>query len=255
MKPIEIVYFNNLRIGTFENTKYKSLNKDERNDLYSSVEKKIKEKDYNRKIFSLVIGCFLAVVAIVIMILFLCKVIDIGWLLYSFIVAGLVIVWALFYFLFGFIFYSKLKINYSFKSGKEVVNFASSNFKKYVDQYYNLLTYTTLYATKQRGKKKTLYPFCCFTPKKFKDIIFNGKISTNIPYYYISVESKRILFLPGITVIVDKKNSTIIPNENINVELVDNKYTLFNLDKPIIEFTFEGELPINFFYFKYEQKD
>ena len=151
-----------------------------------------------------------------------------------------------------------MTLNFSFKSKKtsnpnSSLMYASSNYKKFVEQYSEYLKKTNFVIKGKRKKQDVLIPFCLFMPSTFKNLIFNGKISSNIPYYYISFENKRLLFMPSMVVLIDGKNSKVMNIEDFSVEEKNKTYLLYNKDKLIVSFYVEGIFNKNFFYFKYEQ--
>ena len=257
----ELVYVNNQMYGHFEDNVFLSYSKEEKKEILSKLEKEIARKDHNRKRFSTFIGLTLLMVAIIIAILMLCKVFTLGtgqWFNYTYLVTFLFVLWLALYYLFGFFFYKKVKVNFYFKSHKSnninsCVTFASSNYQKWMDKYLQYLKQTNFVIPKKSKKKDILLPFGIKAPSTFKNFIFNGSIKCNVPYYYLSVQNKKYLFLPGMIVLVDGKESKVFEIEEFKV--VENKktYHFYNNDKLLLSFKCQGDFNINFFYFKYEQ--
>ena len=261
MKKIDIVYVNNNILGYFKDSVYQSYNKEEKEQLFIKIENEIKKKDSNRKLVSLIIGLVMLVVAVLTLFLMIFKVISLGEsqiFNYTIFIAFLVALWILFYYIFGFIFYSKMQINFSFKSKKtsnpnSALMYASSNYKRWIEQYSEYLKQTNFVIEKKNKKQNELIPFCLYMPSTFKNLIFNGKISSNVPYYYLSISNKRLLFLPSMIILIDGKNSKVINVDDFKVEEKNKTYLLYHKDKLITSFKCEGKFNVNFFYFKYEQ--
>lgn len=257
----DIVYVNNRLLGYFESDVYKNYSTEEKNNLFLSLKNEIIKKDHNRKMFSLVIGLILLIVAVTLSALMLFNVVSLGswqWFNYIFIIAIFVFLWILFYYLFGFIFYKKILLNIHFKSSKSknpnsCVAYASSNYFKWVNSYMDCLQTQSFSITD--SKKKTYNVALALKMPSWKQrLIFNGHIVSNIPYYYLIIKNKRIIFLPGIVIIVDGKNSDVFSNSELKCEKENKTYHLFKNDKPIVSFDVKSEFNINFFYFNYEQQ-
>ena len=190
----------------------------------------------------------------------LCKVITLGtgqWFNYTYLLTGLFVLWVLLYYVCGLFFYKSLKINFHFKSHKanninSCVTFASSNYGKFVDNYSSYLKMTNFVIKKKSKKKDILLPFGIKAPK-IKNIIFNGSIKANVPYFYLSYINQKFLFLPGFIIHVNGKNSKVIEINDFKATEVDNYYSLYNKDTLLVSFKCEGEFNKNFFYFKFEQ--
>ena len=75
-------------------------------------------------------------------------------------------------------------------------------------------------------EKKILIPFGLTSPSKFKNLIFNGKVASNIPYYYIAIKSQRVLFLPGMVLFIDGKNSKVLSIDEFKIERQNKTYLL-----------------------------
>lgn len=261
MKTIDIVYVNNNLIGYYNEDKYIPYSKEQKEKLFLSLEKKIIKSDVNRKKISLVIGLIMLFSALTIAFLMVFKVIKLGEsqiFNYTILIAFLVFLWIVLYYLLGFIFYKKIVINYSFKSKKvnnynSSVMYASSNYYKFVNQYSDYLQKTNFVINKEKKKQNVLVPFCMYKPSFFKNIIFNGKICSNVPYFYLSFDNKRLLFLPAMIILVDGKHSKVLDVDCLKVEEKNKTYLLYLQDKLVISFNVEGIFNKNFFYFKYEQ--
>lgn len=261
MKTIDLVYVNNNLIGYYKNDKYLSYSKEEKEQLFLAIEKRIIKSDLNRKKTSLIVGLCMLLSAIIIAFLMAFKVIRLGesqLFNYTILIAFLVFIWIVLYYLLGFIFYKKIVINYSFKSKKinnynSSVMYASSNYYKFVVQYSEYLQKTNFVIEKKNKKKNVLVPFCLYQPSLLKNIIFNGKICSNVPYYYLSFDNKRLLFLPAMIILVDGKNSKVYDIDSLKVEEKNKTYLIYLQDKLVVCFKVEGTFNKNFFYFKYEQ--
>ena len=146
----KIVYVYNNVIGHFVDDVYISYSKEERKQLFNEIEEKIKKADYNRKLSSLIIGLSMLVIGLTLLILMLCKAINLGksqWFNFTFIIAGLIVLWVLLYYVFGLLFYKKIKLDYFFKSKKtsnpnSALMYASSNYYKWVNNYSSYLKHT-----------------------------------------------------------------------------------------------------------------
>ena len=180
----EITYVNNNVIGQFIDGKYVQLTNDKKLEIFDNIKDKLETKDRRRKMFSLVIGITLAMCAIILAFLMITKVVSLGssqWYTYTIIIAGLVLLWVLLYYLFGLVFYSKLEIDIHFKgSGNFADNYAKSNYAKWVNRYKEYLGLTTF---SLKDKKKSVVSFGLCTPSTFKNIIFNFSI------YYLRFDS------------------------------------------------------------------
>ena len=256
-KDIELIYCNNNVLGHFDNDVFVQYSKDEKNKLFKEIEKQIIKKDSNRKLSSLIIGLSMLVVAITLAILMLCKVFTLGesqLFNFTFLIAGLVLAWIVFYYIFGFFFYSKLHISYYFKSKKttnpnSALMYASSNYAKFVQQYSAYLKQTTFMVS----DTKTLVPFGLTNISKFKNLIFNGKISSNVPYFYLAIKNERILFLPGMIIIINGKKSKVLSIDEFSIKKDNNTFKLFFNNELYVSLDVKEDFNINFFYFKYEQ--
>jgi hypothetical protein len=254
----KIVYVNNNVLGYFDKDVYMSYSKDEKTKLFKELENQIIKKDNNRKLSSLIIGLSMVGVALILLILMLTKVISLGdsqWFTFTFVITGLFILWVLFYYLFGFIFYKKIHLDYYFKSKKtsnpnSALLYASSNYCKWVNQYSTYLNKANFTIN---NKPKELVSFGLTKHSLIKNLIFNGKISSNIPYYYMSIKNQKILFLPGMVIVVDGKNSMVLEISEFKVIKENKTYLLYGKDKLINKVDIKDEFNINFFYFKYEQ--
>ncbi len=260
-KAQNVVYVNNRIFGHFDERVYKGYSQDERNEFFKQLKNEIIQKDTRRKKTSLGVGSILLLVAITIALLMILKVMTLGtgqWFNYTFLLVFLVFLWVLFYYLFGFIFYRKIFMNFYFKSSKSnhpnsCERYASSNYCKWVNQYGNYLSMTNFTKPKGNKKKKEIVSFGLRNPSTFKNLIFNGHLACNVPYFYLSEKGQKILFLPGMVCLIKGKQSDVFANEDLNVKLEKNTYKLYKKDELITKFDCDGEFNINFFYFKYEQ--
>lgn len=257
MDKYTIVYANNNLIARFIDDACVNYDKNEKEKLYQEIENKIIKKDSNRKKASLIIGLSMLLLGLTLFFLMLFKVINLGksqWFNFTFIIALLILLWILFYYVFGFIFYKKIHIDYYFKSKKtsnpnSALMYASSTYHKWVNQFQK---YLGVVSFSNLNKKKSIVPFGLTKISKFKNLIFNGKISTNIPYYYLSINNKKLLFLPAMVVLVDGKNSKVMDIDNFKVINKDRVYSFYNNDVFIDSIVCNNEFNINFFHFKYE---
>ena len=128
--------------------------------------------------------------------------------------------------------------------------YASSNYAKYFDKYSKYLKNTSIYIDEN---KKKLVLFGIKKPVGYSSFIFNGSISCNIPYFYLTINTQKFLFLPGFVVLVDKNNSDIIANSEFKVVYKEKTYHLYKNDTLINSFYSDSEFDINFFNFKYDQ--
>ena len=260
MNKFDIVYANNATLGYFIDGIYKTYSKEEKKDVLNQIEKLIIKKDVSRKLTSLVIGLIMLLAALILAILLIFDKVSIGdgkWFNYTFILAGLILLWIVFYYLLGFIFYSKLTINIHFKNKKlthqnSCVTYASSNYYKYVNNYLEYIKNTS-FVVDENKKKKDLVLFGLKQPSVFKNLIFNGSINSNIPYYYLTIKNKKFLFFPGFIIIIDGKDSKIIETNEFKVVKTNKQYSLSHNDKLITSFLDNGDFNVNFFNFKYEQ--
>ena len=258
MNKLDIVYTNNNILGYLDGQTYVSYNNDEKNKLLDNIKNEVKTKDKNRKLSSLIIGLTLLVATIILAILMITKVIYLGdsqWFNFTIIIAGEVLLWIILYFLLGLIFYKKIAINFHFKSSKlaninSCVMYASSNYAKYFDKYSKYLKNTSFYIDEN---KKKLVLFGIKKPVGYSSFIFNGSISCNIPYFYLTINTQKFLFLPGFVVLVDKNNSDVIANSEFKVIYKEKTYHLYKNDTLINSFYSDSEFDINFFNFKYDQ--
>ena len=260
-KALDIVYVNNTLLGHFIDNVYVSYTKDEKEKILLDIEKEVAKKDYNRKMFSMLIGVSLAFIALLIAFLMLIEVITLGtgqWFNYTYLVTGLFLLWVILYYFLGLIFYPSVKINFHFKSHKanninSCVTFASSNYSKFIDKYSSYLRMTNFVIKGKNKKKDILLPFGIKNVSKIKNIIFNGSIKCNVPYYYLSYKNQNFLFLPGFIIHVNGKDSKVIQIKDFKVVENNNYYEIYNCDTLLVSFKCEGEFDKNFFYFKFEQ--
>lgn len=254
----DVVYVNNTVLGYFDNQTYLQYTKEEKETLFKDLENKIKKADFNRKITSLIVAIILCVSFFVFACLSLLGKIKLGdnkIIILTFALAITIALWVFMYYLLGLLLYKKIHINYYFKSKKtsnpnSALMYASSNYYKFVKQYSSYIKQANF---SEVNNPKKLVSFGLTKLSKIKNIIFNGKISSNIPYFYISYKNKRILFLPAMVIIVDGKNSKVIEPSSLHVNKQNKTYHLYNDDKLIISFDELVNFNINFFYFKYEQ--
>ena len=179
------------------------------------------------------------------------------WFTFTFICAGLVLVWIVLYFILGLFFYRKLTINFHFKNSKitnpnSCVTFASSNYYKFVNNYSKYVTNTS-FVENSDSKKKKLVLFGLKKPVGYSSFIFNGNASTNIPYFYLTIKNQKFLFLPGFVILVCGKKSDVIANNEFHVKQQEKTYHLYKNDTLITSFIDNSDFNINFFYFKYDQ--
>jgi len=252
MKTNEITYVNNMILGYFDNGQYKQYSKEEKEHLLDNICQNIKIKDRNRKLCSLLIGVLLLVIALTIMFLMIFNVISLGagqWFNYTFVLLGLVCLWVLLYFISGFIFYQKEIINFHFKGyGNAATGYQDTTYAKWIERYRDYLgkvSFTPL----DNPKKIITYALCI--PSPYKNLIFNGKIKSNIPYYYMSYKDVRYLFLPGMIIIVNKNESKVLPINEISIKKDGFEYHLIYQNKDLLSFKTNIDFDINFFYFKY----
>lgn len=258
MKNYDIVYSNNQTLGYIKDLKHVCYSKDEKAILFDTLKKELIKKDYNRKLFSLIIGLLSLFIAISFALLMIFNVISLGtmqWFYFTFILVALILFWVLFYYIFGFIFYSKIKMNIYFKNPKLkdsnfCVEYASSFYYKWINKYIESLS-DPLYSISE--KKDTPIAFGLKMPSKIKNLIFNGHINLNIPYYYFAISSQRILFLPGMIVVVNGKKSDVFSSTLLNFKQNGKEISLYKNEKLLLTFKASGEFDINFFHFKYEQ--
>ncbi len=259
MKKNEIIYANNKILGYIKDGVYQTYSQDEKQQLFLKIKKEIISKDFKRKIFSLIIGLLLLVATIIFSVLMLLNVISLGdfqWMNYIFLIALIVLIWIIFYYLFGLIFYNSIKINFHFKSSKinnpnSCITYASSNYSKWVNLYLKDLDQFYLYV--DNGKKQEPIGFSLRMPSWKNSPLFNGHLKTNIPYFYFIGKNKKILCLPGMIIYFNGKNSDVFSPEELKCELQNEKYVLSKNTTPLLEFCVNGNFNINFFYFKYEQ--
>ena len=254
----DIVYVNNNVLGYFEGETYLQYSKEEKQKLFNEIESKVKKADHTRKITSLISGIFIYVAFFFFVGVYFYnsadskenKLINL-----TFALAAAIALWVFIYYILGLFLYKKIHINYYFKSKKtsnpnSALMYASSNYYKYVNQYSSYLKQANF---SEVDNPKKLVSFGLTKVSKIRNIIFNGKVSSNIPYFYISSKNKKLLFLPGMIILVDGKNSKVIDPSNFKVSKQNKTYHLYNDDKLIISIDELVDFNINFFYFKYEQ--
>lgn len=254
----DIVYANNNVLGYFEKETYLQYSKAEKEKLFKEIENKVKKADSNRKKVSLISGVCILILFIIFSIFTFTNKINLGQsklINITFIAALAILLWVFIYYILGLFLYKKIHINYYFKSKKtsnpnSALMYASSNYYKYVKQYSSYLKQANF---SEVDNPKKLVSFGLTKISKFKNIIFNGKISSNIPYFYISYKNKKLLFLPGIIILVDGKNSKVIEPINFKVSKQNKTYHLYNDDKLMFSIDELVDFNINFFHFKYEQ--
>jgi len=248
----EYVYTSNLIIGNYDKEKYHSFSSEEKETLKRSLSLCIKNKDKNNKLFSLILGIIVGILAIVFTVLMVIGIINLGdsqWFFYIFFLLGFVLCWLILYHLFGFIFYSRLSILVHFKNirSNKCDNYAISNYAKWVNQFQKYLGITNFV----NGNE--MVSFGLKIPSIKNGIIFNQIIYTNIPYFYMGYKKKKIIFLPYFTLVIDGNDSTVYENSKISFVADGKNIQLLGEDTTILEFTCNGEFNNNFFYFKHEQ--
>ena len=250
MNKYEILYLNNNQIGIYENEKTRILNPEQKQEFFTDLATLFSKKESNRRLFSLLIGILMLIIAITFAILNIFDVFSIDWFTYTFICAGLIVLWVLSYFICGFIFYSKIEINFYFKdkSNRNYLHYASSNYSKYINKFSQYLGLTKFSYV---DNNKKIVPFALKMPKFYQNIIYNGHIKSNVPYFYMSSEGNHILFVPGFVIFIDKKATKIISNSEITLKEDNKKYQLYQADTLLFEFINNGEFDLNFFYFNY----
>ena len=254
----DIVYVNNNVLGHFEKDIYIQYSKEEKDKLFQEIENKVKKADNARKKSSLIVGIILYVAFFFFVGLSFSeniKISDNKLIIITFALALTIALWVFIYYLLGLFLYKKIHINFYFKSKKtsnpnSALMYASSNYYKYVNQYSSYLKQANF---SEVGNSKKLVSFGLTKVSTVRNIIFNGKISSNIPYFYISYKNKKLLFLPGMVVLVDGKNSKVIEPNDFKVSKQNKTYHLYNNDKLMFSIDELVDFNINFFYFKYEQ--
>lgn len=254
----DIVYVNNNVLGYFDKETYIQYSKEEKQKLFDDIENKVKKADYNRKLTSLISGIIIFISFVTLMVLSFTNTINLGktkLINITFIAALAILLWVLIYYISGLFLFKKIHINYYFKSKKtsnpnSALMYASSNYYKFVSQYSNYLKQANF---SEVDNPKKLVSFGLTKVSTIRNIIFNGKISSNIPYFYISYSNKKLLFLPAMIILVDGKDSKVIEPSAFKVKKQNKTYHLYNDDKLIISIDELVDFNINFFYFKYEQ--
>lgn len=250
MKKIyELIYINNHLLGCFDNKKIKMYDKNEMNELKNNLKDLIIKKEKNRHLFSLIIGLTLLLVAILLAILNLLKVININWFIYTFIIVGLVLIWVILFYVFGFFFYSKIKMNFSFYKNNTPMMYASSSYSKWLKNYKEYFL-NNQFSYDKNGKQINMY-FSLKMPSFRKNLIYNGYIYSNIPYFYLSIDNKKLIFLPGFVIIFNNNNIDIAFNYEISCTKKDNTYSIIYNNEEILSFVSNIIFDVNFFYFKY----
>lgn len=259
MNKFEYVYYNSYLLGKIDDNKCISFTKEEKQKWVNDLQNLFIKKDVLRKTFSLIIGIVMLFLAVILAILMIFKVVTLGssqWFNYTFVLAGLVLVWVILYYIFGLLFYRSIKLNVYFKNPKSnqkdsCVYYASSNYFKFIQQYQQYIGKSEFYINKKN--KKVLLPFCLRIPKTMTNFIFNGHIKSNVPYFYLLNKNQKFIFLPGLVIIINGKNSKVFTNDEIKIKVIDKTYQLYHQDELLVEFTCYGTFNLNFFYFKYEQ--
>lgn len=259
MKKTEIVYANNHLLGYFKENVYKNYTNEEKNNLFLKIKNEIISKDFKRKLCSAISGISVLLITIILSLLMIFKVISLGesqWFIYIFLIALMVFIWLVIYYLLGFIFYKALKIDIYFKSSKTTnpnscVTYASSNYSKWVNMLSEDANNFSLY--KENKKKNDYVGFGLKMPSWKKNPLFNGHILCNIPYFYITYKGIKLLFLPGMIIYINGKNSDVFATEELSFKHENNQYFLYKKDQLLLDFQVTGTFNINFFYFHYEQ--
>ena len=88
-------------------------------------------------------------------------------------------------------------------------------------------------------------------PSFRKNLIYNGYIYSNIPYFYLSIDNKKLIFLPGFVIIFNNNNIDIAFNYEISCTKKDNTYSIIYNNEEILSFVSNVIFDVNFFYFKY----
>lgn len=257
MKRIEIVQSNAHKIGFFLDGKYEEYSDEEQKKWMEEFQIQLAKKEKRRALFSTIIGFLLLLAFFVLLIFNLTSLIQIDWFTFTFVLLGVVVLWVIFYFLFGLLFYPSFFIhwhlkNKNSKNPNHCVTYASSDYGKWVDHYLKYLGSTNFFKEKKNGKKEFVN-FCLYKPKTLKSFVYNGYILSNIYYYYLSYENKKICFMPGFIIYQNKNNSKIFSYQDFSFDVAENDlYTLKRKNEILIQFyDMNHSFNLNFFHFHF----
>lgn len=256
MKNLEIVCSGNRKLGYFSQGKYLPYSEDEKQQLFTKLEREIIKKDARRRITSFIVGIILGCILFILLIFNLTSLLNIDWFTFTFIILGAIALWVLFYYLIGLFAYRQIFIlwhlqNKTGKNPNHCVNYANSDYGKWVDNYVKYVGFTDFITDSRQGKKEFVN-LCLYRPKSLKNFIFNGYLISNIYYYYLSFSDKKIFFMPGFIVYLDKKDTQVFPYEEFSYTLSAQNYCqLKRKDQILLEFSYKPSFNMNFFNFKY----
>ena len=223
-KKHEIIFYNKNKLSIKTEDHYQIYEKEALMPFYQQMEQEIKKKDGIRRLCTKLIFGILCVGAILYGIFGRPN----GNFWFFIFLIVFVLSWALLYLVFGLIFYPCIHIDWHFKDMKspldeKCVTYYSSHYRPYIDKYEKYLGKVDFTYTPNASKKKRkMVGFALVMPKR-RGIIFNGKISSNIPYFaFYFNHGKKLFFMPGFIVYLYGKKTKLIPYEQFHVQIEDN---------------------------------
>lgn len=262
-KTKEIIFYNKDKISVQEkDDKFNVLDENQKKEYYQSIEKEIEKKDKARRICSHTIFFTLAILAIIYGIFG--KKNQTFWFFLFLLVFA--VCWALLYFILGLFCYKKIEINWHFKDFKspldnKCIAYAGSHYRVYVDKYSKYLGNVDFtYTPNANKKRRKMVGFAKVMPSKYKGIIFNGKIKSNIPYFaFYMRQGKKLCFFPGFVLYLAGKDTKVISYSEFVINKVESdsssfayhKVELGYQDKILATFYISNNFNMNFFNFKF----
>ena len=262
-KSKEIIVYNKEKISVQEKeSQFTLLNDEQKKEYYQTIEKEIEKKDKARRICTKIIFVLLAMGAIAYGI----------WgrpnqsLWFFLFLLIFVVTWALLYFICGFIFYQKIEINWHFKDLKspldnKCITYAGSHYRVYMEKYAKYLGNVDFtYTPNANKKRRKMVGFAEVMPSKFKGLIFNGKIKSNIPYFaFYMRQGKKLCFFPGFVLYLAGKDTKVIAYSDFIIQKQESdqlsfsyhKVELYNQQVLIATFYISNNFNMNFFNFKF----
>ncbi len=258
----EIIFYNKDKISVKDNDKFVILEENARTEKFSNLQTQIAKEDKIRRICTKTIFVLLCIGAIIYGIWGKPN----GDLWFVIFLLSFVGIWAILYLVCGFVFYPKIKINWHFKDIKSPLNdkcitYYSSHYRVYIEKYAKFLGNVDFtYTPNANKRKRQMIGFSLVEPKK-RAFIFNGKISSNIPYFaFYMKKGKKLFFFPGFVIYLAGKLTKIIPIKDFKVEIDTKtetptftylKTSVYNKDELIETFYISNNFNTNFFNFKF----
>lgn len=265
-KKHQFIFYTKQKFSYQENNEFNIV--EDKQNFYKKLEKELIKRIKIRSIISYTIGgiLFIALLILAYFINYTEKLADVnismGW-----VAIGVIALWLIIYYILGFFFYPAMHFDFHFKNLKnqvkdKCITYASSNYKIFIDKYSSYLgqvDFNIPDAKKPHIKRKNkMVGFLLIEPKK-KNLIFNGKIASNIPYFTITLTgAKKICFFPCFALYIDGNKSKIANYDELEIQIEENPNPSISNRRLIIkspyfnsEFYINSSFNQNFFNFKF----